>query len=275
MAAFALADEMVKPQRARGRGAVVAKLVGQKSKIQELFQEGCGKIRLPETFSNEMEAVLINSSGGLTGGDILEWRAESGDGCSLVVTTQACEKIYKAAQDTANVNVTLKIGKQAKLHWLPQESILFDRASLTRTLDVEMEEGAELIAIESVLLGRQAMGEAMNEGLLRDRWRIRQNGKLIHAEELKLSGKVAQLAASQAVLAGHVAFATVLYIGPLTVALVPKLRALVGEAGGVSEWNGKLIIRLSASDGFSMRKIIFPVLQVLRQGAQVPKVWKL
>ena len=76
-------------------------------------------------------------------------------------------------------------------------------------------------------------------------------------------------------LAGHVAFATVLYIGPLTEALVPKLRALVGKAGGVSEWNGKLIIRLSASDGFSMRKIIFPVLQVLRQGAQVPKVWKL
>src|SRR5690606_34993280 len=139
----------------------------------------------------------------------------------------------KAAQDTANVTVTLKIGKQAKLHWLPQESILFDRASLTRTLDVEMEEGAELIAIESVLLGRQAMGEAMNEGLLRDRWRIRQSGKLIHAEELKLSGKVAQLATSQAVLAGHVAFATVLYIGPLTEALVPKLRALVGEAGGV------------------------------------------
>jgi urease accessory protein len=275
LAAFALSDEMVKSQRARGRGAVVAKLVGQKSKLQTLFQEGCGKIRLPETFSNEMEAVLINSSGGLTGGDVLEWRAEAGDGCSLSVTTQACEKIYKAAQGTADVGVKLKIGKQAKLHWLPQESILFDRASLSRKLDVEMEEGAELIAIESVLLGRQAMGEAMNEGLLHDRWRILQNGKLIHAEDLRLSGQVAELSERKAVLSGHVAFATVLYIGPLTEVLLPKLRAIVGDAGGVSEWQGKLIIRLSAPDGFSMRKIIFPVLQQLRLGAAVPKVWKL
>jgi urease accessory protein len=275
LAAFALSDEMVKSQRARGRGAVVAKLVGQKSKLQTLFQEGCGKIRLPETFSNEMEAVLINSSGGLTGGDVLEWRAEAGDGCSLSVTTQACEKIYKAAQGTADVGVKLKIGKQAKLHWLPQESILFDRASLSRKLDVEMEEGAELIAIESVLLGRQAMGEAMNEGLLHDRWRILQNGKLIHAEDLRLSGQVAELSERKAVLSGHVAFATVLYIGPLTEVLLPKLRAIVGDAGGVSEWQGKLIIRLSAPDGFSMRKIIFPVLQQLRLGAAVPTVWKL
>jgi urease accessory protein len=275
LAAFALSDEMVKPQRARGRGAVVAKLVGQKSKLQVLFQEGCGKIRLPETFSNEMEAVLINSSGGLTGGDVLEWRAEAGDGCSLVVTTQACEKIYKAAHGTADVGVSLKVGKGAKLHWLPQESILFDRASLSRKLDIDMDDGAELIAIESVLLGRQAMGEAMNEGLLHDRWRIRQNGKLIHAEELKLSGKVAELSQHKAVLSGHVAFATVLYIGPLAEVLLPKLRAIVGDAGGVSEWNGKLIIRLSAPDGFSMRKIIFPLLTQLRQGAHVPKVWKL
>lgn len=270
-----LSDEVVKPQRARGRGAVVTKRVGEKSRLQVLFQEGCGKIRLPETFSNEMEAVLINSSGGLTGGDILEWRAESGDGCALVVTTQACEKIYKAAHGTADVAVNLKIGKGAKLHWLPQESILFDRASLTRKLDVDMDEGAELIAIESVLLGRQAMGEVVEEGLIRDRWRIRQNGRLIHAEDLRLSGKVAELAKRHAVLAGHVAFATILYVGPLTEVLLPKLRAIVGSSGGVSEWNGKLVIRLSAPDGFSMRKIIFPTLQLLRQGAAVPKVWKL
>ncbi len=64
-----------------------------RSRLEQLFQEGCAKIRLPDTFSNEMEAILINSSGGLTGGDELEWRADAGEGTSLVVTTQACEKI--------------------------------------------------------------------------------------------------------------------------------------------------------------------------------------
>lgn len=214
-----------------------------------MFQEGCAKIRLPDTFSNEAEAILINSSGGLTGGDDIEWQATAGAGTSLVVTTQACEKVYKASSGTATVTARISAGPGAKLHWLPQETILFDRASLNRRLEADLDQSSEFIAVEAVLLGRQAMGEAMTHGLFRDRWRIRHGGRLVHAEELLLEGEVAELTAKPAVLAGQVAFATLLYIGPLSEALLPKIRAIAGESGGASEWQGKLACRARRPDG--------------------------
>ena len=228
-----------------------------------MFQEGCAKIRLPDTFSNEAEAILINSSGGLTGGDEIEWQAVAGAGTSLVVTTQACEKVYKASSGTATVTARISAGPGAKLHWLPQETILFDRASLTRRLEADLDKSSEFIAVEAVLLGRQAMGEAMTHGLFRDRWRIRHGGTLVHAEELLLSGEVAALTAKPAVLAGQVAFATLLYIGPLAEALLPKIRAIAGESGGASQWQACgtgcrrrrfLLEKIAFSDHFALAK---------------------
>jgi urease accessory protein len=253
----------------------ISKAVGGRSRIEQLYQEGCAKIRLPDTFSDEMEAILINSSGGLTGGDQLEWHAVAGANTRLVVTTQACEKIYKASSGTADVAARVTVGPGAKLHWLPQETILFDRASLTRRLDADIDATGEFIAVEAVLLGRQAMGEAMEQGLFRDRWRIRHGGRLVHAEDLRLDGDVSKLTAKASVLGGQVAFATLLYIGALAESLVDKLRAVIGDAGGVSEWQGKLVVRVAAGDGFRLRKILFPVISLLRNGAPVPKVWNL
>ncbi len=230
---------------------------------------------MPDTFSNEIEAILINSSGGLTGGDQIEWQAVAAGGTSLVVTTQACEKVYKASSGTAAVTARMSAGPGSKLHWLPQETILFDQSSLTRRLEADLDASAEFIAVEAVLLGRQAMGEAMNTGLFRDRWRIRHGGQLVHAEELLLDGDIADLTAKAAVLSGQVAFATILYIGPLAESYLTKIRDIIGDHGGASEWQGKLVIRVSATDGFSLRKILFPVISLLRNGASVPKVWNL
>ncbi len=223
-----------------------------------------------------MEAILINTSGGLTGGDVIEWSVAAAASTRLAVTTQANEKIYKAAADTASVSTRISIEPNASVHWLPQETVLFDEASLTRRLDVELSDNSEFLAVEAVLLGRKAMGEAVQQGLFRDRWRIRQNGSLLHAEDVKFEGEIARLYQQAAVLSGHVAFATLFYTGPLADALLPRLRAcLEGAAGGASCWNGKIIARVVAPDGYALRKILTPAISVLRNGAPVPKVWNI
>ena len=265
-----------RPQRARGVGRLVTKPLGGRTRIAELYQDGAAKIRLPQTFSAEMEAVIINTAGGLTGGDRLDWSFSAGPDTFLTATTQACEKIYKASAGVAEVVTRIEAAAGAKVHWLPQESILFDNAALSRRLEVDLDESAELVAVEAILLGRKAMGEAMAQGIVRDRWRIRRGGRLIHAEDLCLNGDVAGLTAEAAVLSGRVAFATVLYAGPLAEALLPKVRAALGDAiGGASQWYGKLVARLAAEDGYSLRKCLIPVISALRGGAAVPKVWNL
>jgi urease accessory protein len=270
----------IAPQRAWGKGRLTAKPFAGRTRLAEFYQEGCAKIRLPDTFDATMEAVLINSSGGLTGGDHMEWEFSAGEGTHLTLTTQACEKIYKASAGTAAVRAKISVGAGATVHWLPQETILFDRASLSRRLDVEIAEGGEFLAVEAILLGRKAMGEAMLTGLFQDCWRIRKGGILLHAENLRLSDDIAALTQETATLGGQVAFATLFYSGMDCEQQLAKLRALIGGAnGGVSHYHvagqDKLIARLVAADGFALRKILIPVISHLRKGASVPKVWNL
>jgi urease accessory protein len=228
-----------------------------------------------------MEAILINTSGGLTGGDVIEWSVAAAPSTRVSVTTQANEKIYKAASGTASVSTDITVGEGASVHWLPQETILFDQASLTRRLDVDLADDAEFLAVEAVLLGRKAMGEAVENGFFRDRWRVRRNGQLIHAEDLRFAGEIERLTQAAAVLSGQVAFATLFYTGPLCEALLPRLRECLDgttdgtgmQTGGASCWNGKLIARIAAPTGFDLRKILVPAISVLRNGAPVPKVW--
>ncbi|MEB2842837.1 urease accessory protein UreD [Rhizobiales bacterium RZME27] len=267
-------DHRHAPQRARGEGRLVTKAFEGRTRLAELFQEGCAKIRLPETFSPAMEAVLINTSGGLTGGDRVGWKIVAGGGTAATITTQANEKIYKASSDTATLSTQIEVGEGAVVHWLPQETILFDRSSLTRSLEVDLHDNSEFLAVEAVLLGRKAMGETVANGFFRDRWRIRRGGKLIHAEDLRLDGAVESLSAQSAVLSSQVAFATLFYTGPRAEALLEPLRNILGASNaGASCWNDKLIARITAIDGFALRKILVPAISVLRNGAAVPKVW--
>ena len=272
---------IIAPQRAFGKGRLVVKAAVGRTRIAELYQEGCAKIRLPKTFDSSMEAVLINSSGGLTGGDRMAWEIEAGPATELTVTTQACEKIYKASAGTVDVATRIEVAAGARVDWLPQETILFERASLTRSLDVELDGDATLLAVEAVLLGRKAMGEVMQAGLFRDRWRIRVDNRLLHAENLTFADDIAALVARTAILRGSVAFATLFYTGPDCELLLPQLRALIDTqaGGGVSHiqiaGRDKLVGRFAAADGFSLRKILIPVISHLRKQKTVPKVWVL
>jgi urease accessory protein len=264
------------PQRARGAGRLVTKAFGDRTRLAELYQEGCAKIRLPETFLPQMEAVLINTSGGLTGGDVIEWSVAAAASTSLSITTQANEKIYKASAGTASMTTRISVGENASLHWLPQETILFNRASLTRRLEIDLHETSECLAVEAVIFGRQAMGEAVEQGFFHDRWRIRRSGKLLHAEDMRFEGRLEQLARQAAVLSGQVACATLFYTGPQAETLFPRLRGcLDGSAGGASHWSDKIVARLVAPSGFDLRKRLVSAIAVLRNGAAVPKVWNI
>src|ERR1044072_2369632 len=136
---MAMAAASTRPQRARGRGHLAARALHGRTRLAELYQEGAAKIRLPDTFDASMEAVIINTAGGLTGGDRMDWSVEAGADTRIDVTTQACEKIYKASAGTAEVTTNINVGAQARVDWLPQETILFDRSALFRRLDVDLD----------------------------------------------------------------------------------------------------------------------------------------
>ena len=267
------------PVAQRARGTVDLSVVpgsGQ-SRIGRLYQSGCAKARIPRTTGSALEAVLINSSGGMTGGDKIGWQVEVENEAFASITSQACERVYKAPADTAEVTIDLQVGRQGKLAWLPQETILFDHGHLRRTLSADLDETAEALFVESVIFGRGAMGEQVTQGSLHDRWRIRQAGKLIHAEDLRVAGAVAAAADQPFTLDGNGAMATLLLVSPSAEGHLSAVRNILTERDsrncGASVWNGKLLARVMAKDGYELRKKLVPLINLLNFEAQVPKVW--
>lgn len=266
-------------QRARGIGRISTQMVGGRTRLATLFQEGCGKIRLPNTHSSSLEAVLINTAGGITGGDQLQWSADIAPGGHLVLTTQACERSYRSTGAFGRVDTRLTVGAGAHLDWLPQETILFAGSKLNRTLDVDLQDGATLTAIESVLIGRDAMGEDAADALLRDNWRIRRNGRLVHAEATRLQAAPTERSA-QSLLDGNKAFATVLHVAATperAEMLCTRLRTMLpGDAPIAASANGeRLVVRAMAAGGLALRRLVVPVLIELTGAGSLPRLWHL
>ena len=264
------------PQRARGRVALAFGAGG----LERLRQEGCGRCLMPKSFGGDPLAVVLNTAGGLTGGDRFGTEARLGAGARLSVTGQAAERIYRSAGGRAEVTNRLVLGPGARLSWLPQETILFEGAALSRRLEVEMAPDARFLGLEMLVLGRRAMGEALTRALLRDEWRIRRGGRLVHAEALRLGGDVAALAGGTALLEGARAVATLLLVAPGAEAVLERARGLLpaGDASHVraaaSAWGGRLVLRFMAGDLMEMKRAVARVLAGL-PGASVPRIWQL
>ncbi len=265
-----------KMQRSRGRGRLSVHQLDGRTRLNRLYQDGCAKIRIPKTYhGTALEAVMINTSGGITGGDKMSWEFEAGAHTHLMLTTQACEKIYKSSGGVAQTDVSLTAGSKSRLAWLPQESILFDTSSFARNIRADLAQDAEALFLEPVIFGRRSMGEVLNRAEFHDSWRIHQSGKLIHAEEFGIGPNVHELLQQNAVAQGMTAMATLLFVSVRAEGFLDAVRAAIGPNGGVSCWNGKLLARVVAKDGFTLRKTLLPLVHMMNFEAELPKVWAL
>ncbi|MBZ9738239.1 MULTISPECIES: urease accessory protein UreD [unclassified Mesorhizobium] len=266
-------------QRAAGKAQLGCASSDGCTRLRRLYQDGSAKIRLPAVSAGPLEAVLINTAGGLTGGDRLGWEVDVGADASATVTTQACEKVYRAASDHAEVSVKLSVGENGSVAWLPQETIVFDRAAFARTLDVELAAGAEALVLEAAVFGRLAMGERAAQGIFHDRWRVRREGTLIHAEDFRIGPGIADTLSRAAITGGAIAVATLLLVSPRAEALLDPVREIIGDQGGASVWSvktsGKLLARLCAEDGYQLRQRLVPLVGLLNGKAGLPKLWSL
>jgi urease accessory protein len=257
--------------RAAGRIALSVAAQGGVTRRRQLYEDGPLRVRFPNSTGAALEAVMVNTAGGVAGGDRHDLEISVGQGASLAVTTAAAEKIYRAIDTDAEIAVKLSVGEDARLAWLPQETILFDRARLKRSIEVHLAPNASLLMAEAIVLGRSAMGEAVEQGALTDRWRIRRGSKLIFAETVRLEGAIKQMLSEPAVAAGGVAIATVLAV-PGDQEMVERVRTQSsGGEAGASAWNGLAVARLCAKDGASLRRDLAAAITAM--GGILPRLW--
>ena len=251
----------------QGRGA---------SHIKTLRQSGSLKLLFPRPVGTALDAVVLNTAGGLTGGDRMRVAVQVEADAQLILSSQAAERAYCAVgQSRAEVAVEMAVGPGGRIDWLPQETILYNGAALARNVQVDLADDARLLLVEPVIFGRAAMGETVRSGLLQDRWRVRRAGVLVFADALLLRGDIALTLARAGIAGGAGAMASVLYVGPDAAARLTDLRQLMPATAGCSLIrDGVLFARMLAGDGFDLRRMLIPMVEYLSNGP-LPKVWRL
>jgi urease accessory protein len=233
----------------------------------DLREAGAAKLRLPR---GSREAILINVGGGLAGGDDFKFDISCANNAQLTVTTQAAERVYRSLGPAAMIKTNISVGNLSAVHWLPNETILYDGASLRRSYTVNLQQHSRFLALEPLLFGRTETGETIDSILLHDSWRINRAGRLIHAEEFRLGPKLPR---SKSTLGNALAMATIIYLAEDAERLLERVRLVLDEKSAASAWNGKLIARVIAADGFLLRKALIPVMNMLASRETLPKNW--
>jgi len=268
-------------ERSTGRVEIAFKRRGPVTTLASLYQAGCGKARLPRPgTAGHAEAVLINLAGGLTGGDRLDWQITWHEGAAATVSGQAAEKIYRApGTSTAVIETRLDVAAEATAFWLPQETILFDRARLCRQNRFSVARGGRLLAVEAVIMGRRAMGETVTSGLFDESVEVRYADRLLLAERQRYRGSLAALLAHPAVGHGATVLVSLLYVGEAAGKRLGAVREALGEtpAAATAPDPDLLLVRWLAPSPTGLRNhlvaALFALQRALGLSRQLPRVW--
>lgn len=260
--------------RAVGELRLSVKRRGPRTVIDRFRQSGSVKCLFPRGSGPEMQAVLINTAGGVTGGDRFDTAVRAAADTALTLTTQACERAYRAqAGQVGDIRTRLRVAAGARLNWLPQETIVFDRSDIVRRLSVELAQGATFLMTEPMIFGRAAMGEIVTACRFVDRIDIRRDGVPLYLDAMRLEGDV-QAHLSRAFVAGGAgAMASVLLVSDRAEAHLEPVRQMLPETAGASLLRQDvLVLRVLAEDGFALRKSLIPILNRL-SGGPLPRCW--
>jgi urease accessory protein len=269
-------------QRAKGSGRVVLSGSEKGTCITDVFQRYPICVMFPRTGSSAVEeAVFVNTAGGIAGGDRLESAVTVLAGASIAVTSQAAEKVYRALNEPARVATKLRACEAAKLAWLPQETIVFNWARLSRETEIELCSGAELLALEWLVLGRAAHGEEMIGGHITDRWLVKKDGRLIWADNFRATDETFPQLHRKALLSNCRAIGTLIYFGPYMDKRLEFFRDIAPSLEcdcAATSVGGLIVVRFAAKVSSDLRLALRGFLQQFSRELgpgpfRVPKMW--
>jgi len=261
-------------QRARAEARAFFARVGARTEPARLFETGGLRWRFPRS-SSPCEAAMVNTGGGVAGGDSYSVSLTLSEGAEVEATTPSAERIYRSDGAAAIITTRLALAPGARLFWLPQETLMFEGARLERRLDVDTSGEAAFIVAETLVFGRLAMGESRIDASLKDSWRVRRDGRLVFADETRLEHAGATLE-RKAVGAGARALSTIVASAPDVEARLPDLRAALDAAGsdiesGASAFDRLIVVRLLGPSSDRLRATL--ITSIVALGGRKPRLW--
>ncbi|MEI9886468.1 MAG: urease accessory protein UreD [Rhizomicrobium sp.] len=254
--------------------------------LADLYQAQPLRVLFPYVERGDIfQAAIACVSGGLVGGDRLDVAVTLEDGAQAVVIGQAAEKVYRSLGSDCTVETQLRVGAEAWLEYLPQETILFDAARLRRRTQLFLSPGAQTLSGGILVFGRTARGEMLKRGLVHDAWEIRgADGRLVWKDALHMDGDLEALLANPATFGGAAAYGSLIYAGEGTAGLLDGVREILPQTAalraGATALRGLLIVRFLGHNALELRGAFAAVWKHLRSAAgglpaALPRLWSI
>jgi len=228
-------------------------------------------------------SVMLHTAGGIVGGDRLSFAIDLQPQAQVLITTAAAGKIYRTNGLEAQQTGQIDVAEGACLEWLPQETIVFDRALYRQKLRINLAPGALWFGWEIVRFGRSARGERFTEGDWRSQTEVWQAGKPLWIDRQWLPGSEATFDSPHG-LAGCPVVGSLALVGyPVEPELVAQVRSLwsgtTGETG-VTRLQAGLLCRYRGKSTIEARQWFLAVWQLLRplygqRPVCIPRVWQM
>ena len=251
-------------QRANGKLKISFMNSNDETSINDLHQSGALKVLIPKSKSKYAEAVLINTGGGIVGGDTLSIEVEAAKKTNTWITTQASEKVYKSNSEQSILNTKVTLEDNSTLFWCPKETILFHNSKLIRNLDFDIKSSSKLLIIENIVFGRLASGELNADCFFSDHWRIKRDEKLIFAENFLFEDKKTMYRKTN--LGDYRSLLNIVYVSKDSNNYLNKMRNIISAGnifGEASCWNDFIYLRALANNTVEFKKTIEEILILL------------
>ncbi|NCJ05549.1 urease accessory protein UreD [Synechococcales cyanobacterium C] len=171
-------------------------VTGDQTRLRAPFAQAPLKIQRPfyPEAGGVCHSILLHTAGGMVGGDRLSIDVNLAPESKALLTSAAAAKIYGSIGTEASQNIQIHLGANARLEWLPQETIVFNQAQFRQTLRVTLDPGAQWLGWDIVRLGRSARGEEFQSGNWRSHTEIWQGNRPLWIDRQRLSGSTETVA---------------------------------------------------------------------------------
>jgi urease accessory protein len=243
--------------------------------------------RVQRSFQNpdgSCQVIMLHTAGGMVSGDRLIANIHLDPGTNALLTTAAAGKIYRSTGLQTQQTVHITVGADARLEWLPQETIVFDGAWFKQALRIDLEPGATALMWDVTRLGRTAHGEKFISGEWRSHSEVFRAGLPLWIDRQWLPASEL-LWESPHGLAGHCIVGTLAWVGQsVSMEMVQQIRELLREQGlehtlGVTRLTEGLVCRYRGRSNHAVRQGFLAIWKYIRsisnenQAWEIPRIW--
>jgi urease accessory protein len=181
---------------------------------------------------------LLNPSGGILQGDVLETDIIVEKDARGFITTPSANKFYKMDEGHATLTNRIRVEKGGVLEYMPEYNIPFAQSSVVQETEFDIDGEATLLAFDMIVPGRIEKGEVFQYDLYSSKISIRVDGRLLAHEVARIQPNETDPRGT-GIMEGHTIYGTVfLYHKNLDLGLKASLNEVFRDwpevTGGVT-----------------------------------------